>query len=58
MEHKHENKYIRARILSARAFEIAVDAPINVKAEGKEKPIDVAIREYDEKKVPLEFHSE
>jgi DNA-directed RNA polymerases I, II, and III subunit RPABC2 len=58
MDHKNDNKYVKARILSARAFEISVDAPINVKAEGKEKPIDVAIREYDEKKVPLEFHSE
>ena len=43
MEHKHENKYVKARVLAARAFEIAVDAPINVKADGREKPIDSSL---------------
>jgi DNA-directed RNA polymerase I, II, and III subunit RPABC2 len=53
MEH---NKYLRARILSARAFEVAVDAPIHVKASGSERPLDIAIKEMAEKKIPLELY--
>jgi DNA-directed RNA polymerase I, II, and III subunit RPABC2 len=52
------NKYVRARILSARSFEIAVDAPIHVKATGKERPLEIALKEMDEKKVPLVLYAE
>jgi DNA-directed RNA polymerase subunit K/omega len=52
------NKYIKARVLSARSFEIAVDAPIYVKATGKERPLEIALKEYEEKKIPLEVYSE
>jgi DNA-directed RNA polymerases I, II, and III subunit RPABC2 len=50
------NKYLKARILSARAFEVAVDAPIHVKANGSEKPLEIAIKEMAEKKIPLELY--
>jgi DNA-directed RNA polymerase subunit K/omega len=52
------NKYIKARVLSARSFEIAVDAPIHVKAKGKERPLEIALKEFDEKKIPLAVYSE
>ncbi len=52
------NKYVKARVLSARSFEIAVDAPIYVKVHGSERPLEIALKEYAEKKIPLEVYSE
>ncbi len=46
-------KYEKARILGARAFQIALNAPPNVKPKDVD-PVNVAIEEFKEGKVPLE----
>lgn len=46
-------KYEKARILGARAFQIALNAPPNVKPKDV-NPVNVAIQEFKAEKVPLE----
>ncbi len=47
------NKYEKARLIGARAFQIAVNAPPTVEVSESEEPIDVATKEYYQKKLPL-----
>eukprot|EP01122_Echinamoeba_exundans_P002650 TRINITY_DN1260_c0_g1_i1.p2 TRINITY_DN1260_c0_g1~~TRINITY_DN1260_c0_g1_i1.p2 ORF type:complete len:125 (+),score=44.20 TRINITY_DN1260_c0_g1_i1:171-545(+) len=46
-------KYERARILGARALQIAMGAPIMVELEGQTDPLEIAMMELKKKKIPL-----
>ncbi len=51
---KQYNKYEKARLVGARAFQIAVNAPPMVSVGPHKEPIDLATEEYWQKKLPLE----
>ncbi|KAI1268465.1 RNA polymerase Rpb6 [Xylariaceae sp. FL1019] len=46
-------KYERARILGTRALQISMNAPVLVDLEGESDPLQIAIKEMNEKKIPL-----
>ncbi|MCJ1272432.1 DNA-directed RNA polymerases I II and III subunit RPABC2 [Puttea exsequens] len=46
-------KYERARVLGTRALQISMNAPVLVDLEGETDPLQIAIKELREKKVPL-----
>lgn len=46
-------KYEKARILGTRALQISMNAPVLVDIEGETDPLQIAIKELREKKVPL-----
>ncbi|CAJ2506134.1 Uu.00g002640.m01.CDS01 [Anthostomella pinea] len=46
-------KYERARILGTRALQISMNAPVLVDLEGESDPLQIAIKELKEKKIPL-----
>jgi len=46
-------KYERARILGTRALQISMNAPVLVDLEGETDPLQIAIKELNEKKIPL-----
>jgi DNA-directed RNA polymerases I, II, and III subunit RPABC2 len=48
-------KYERARILGTRALQISMNAPVLVDVEGETDPLEIAIKELREKKIPLKI---
>ncbi|KAF2403228.1 DNA-directed RNA polymerases I [Trichodelitschia bisporula] len=46
-------KYERARILGTRALQISMNAPVLVDLEGETDPLQIALKELREKKIPL-----
>jgi len=46
-------KYERARVLGTRALQISMNAPVLVDLEGETDPLQIAIKELREKKIPL-----
>ncbi|KAH3685915.1 hypothetical protein WICPIJ_003104 [Wickerhamomyces pijperi] len=46
-------KYERARILGTRALQISMNAPVLVDLEGETDPLQIAIKELGQKKIPL-----
>ncbi|MCJ1292342.1 DNA-directed RNA polymerases I II and III subunit RPABC2 [Xylographa carneopallida] len=46
-------KYERARVLGTRALQISMNAPVLVDLEGETDPLQIAIKELQEKKIPL-----
>ncbi|KAI9839119.1 MAG: hypothetical protein M1819_003112 [Sarea resinae] len=46
-------KYERARLLGTRALQISMNAPVLVDLEGETDPLQIAIKELREKKIPL-----
>lgn len=46
-------KYERARVLGTRALQISMNAPVMVDPEGMSDPLQIAIKELREKKIPL-----
>ncbi|KAJ3527481.1 hypothetical protein NM208_g10681 [Fusarium decemcellulare] len=46
-------KYEKARILGTRALQISMNAPVLVDLEGETDPLQIAIKEMREKKIPL-----
>lgn len=46
-------RFERARIISARALQIAMGAPVLVGKKGEEDPIELARKEFKEDVVPL-----
>jgi DNA-directed RNA polymerase subunit K len=47
-------KYERARIIGARALQIAMGAPVLIDPpEGMSDPIEIALLEFDKKAIPL-----
>jgi DNA-directed RNA polymerases I, II, and III subunit RPABC2 len=46
-------KYERARVLGTRALQISLGAPIMVELEGETDPLQIAMKELRERKIPL-----
>jgi len=46
-------KYERARVLGTRALQISMNAPVLVNTEGETDPLQIAIKELAQKKIPL-----
>jgi DNA-directed RNA polymerase subunit K/omega len=46
-------KYERARVLGARALQIAMCAPVMVELEGETDPLVIAMKELKQRKIPL-----
>lgn len=46
-------KYERARILGTRALQISMNAPVLVDLEGETDPLQIAMKELSQKKIPL-----
>ncbi|KAI9755018.1 MAG: DNA-directed RNA polymerases I II and III subunit RPABC2 [Lichina confinis] len=46
-------KYEKARVLGTRALQISMNAPVLVDLEGETDPLQIAIKELREKKIPL-----
>ncbi len=46
-------KYEKARILGTRALQISMNAPVLVDLEGETDPLQIAMKEFSQKKIPL-----
>jgi len=46
-------KYERARLLGTRALQISMNAPVLVDLEGETDPLQIALKELSQKKIPL-----
>ncbi|KJE94257.1 RNA polymerase II core subunit [Capsaspora owczarzaki ATCC 30864] len=46
-------KYERARVLGTRALQISMNAPIMVQRDGETDPLQIAMKELREKKIPI-----
>ncbi|RKO89560.1 RNA polymerase, subunit omega/K/RPB6 [Blyttiomyces helicus] len=46
-------KYEKARILGTRALQISMSAPVMVELNGESDPLQIAMKELREKKIPL-----
>ena len=46
-------KYERARVLGTRALQIAMCAPVMVELEGETDPLQIAMKELKEGKIPI-----
>ena len=46
-------KYEKARILGVRATQISMNSPVMVDTDGMTDPLKIAIKEFQEKKIPL-----
>lgn len=46
-------KYERARVLGTRALQISMNAPPLVDIEGETDPLRIAMKEFNQKKIPL-----
>ena len=46
-------KYERARILGTRALQISMNAPVMVALEGETDPLQIALKELRERKIPI-----
>lgn len=46
-------KYERARILGTRALQISLNAPVLVDIEGETDPLQIAMKELSQRKIPL-----
>ncbi len=51
------NKYERARIISARAFQLSLNAQPNIKVKGKNviDPIQLSVMEFENNLIPLKI---
>lgn len=47
------SKYERARVLGTRALQISMNAPVLVDLEGETDPLQIAIKELTQKRIPL-----
>lgn len=50
---KYMTKYERARVLGTRALQIAMCAPIMVQWEGETDPLQIAMKELKQRKIPI-----
>ncbi|XP_054785646.1 DNA-directed RNA polymerases II, IV and V subunit 6A-like [Prosopis cineraria] len=50
---KYMTKYERARILGTRALQISMNAPVMVELEGETDPLEIAMKELRERKIPF-----
>eukprot|EP00126_Sphaerothecum_destruens_P003447 Sdes_comp17196_c0_seq1m6371 len=50
---KYMTKYERARVLGTRALQISMNAPVMVELEGETDPLQIALKELRERKIPI-----
>ncbi|KAM7472157.1 hypothetical protein LguiA_010340 [Lonicera macranthoides] len=50
---KYMTKYERARILGTRALQISMNAPVMVELEGETDPLEIALKELRQGKIPF-----
>ncbi|CAI9092171.1 OLC1v1027352C3 [Oldenlandia corymbosa var. corymbosa] len=50
---KYMTKYERARILGTRALQISMNAPVMVELDGETDPLEIAMKELTERKIPF-----
>nr|ACJ84175.1 unknown [Medicago truncatula] len=50
---KYMTKYERARIFGTRALQISMNAPVMVELEGETDPLEIAMKELRERKIPF-----
>ena len=50
---KYMTKYERSRILGTRALQISMNAPVMVVLEGETDPLEIAMKELRERKIPF-----
>ena len=50
---RYMTKYERARVLGTRALQISMNAPLMVDPEGLTDPLDIAMKELLDKKIPF-----
>uniref|UniRef100_A0A6B2EI20 DNA-directed RNA polymerases I, II, and III subunit RPABC2 n=1 Tax=Phlebotomus kandelakii TaxID=1109342 RepID=A0A6B2EI20_9DIPT len=50
---RYMTKYERARVLGTRALQIAMCAPIMVQWEGETDPLQIAMKELKQRKIPI-----
>ncbi|KAK9749343.1 hypothetical protein RND81_02G119300 [Saponaria officinalis] len=50
---KYMTKYERARILGTRALQISMNAPVMVELDGEIDPLEIAMKELRERKIPF-----
>lgn len=46
-------RFEEARVLGARALQLAMGAPPLIKPKGEESPLEVATEEFSQKKIPI-----
>ncbi len=49
----HFYRYERARVLGTRALQIAMCAPIMVELDGETDPLQIAMKELKQRKIPI-----
>lgn len=50
---RYMTKYEKARVLGTRALQISMNAPVMVSLDGETDPLEIAMKELREKKVPF-----
>ncbi|CAG9466131.1 unnamed protein product [Pedinophyceae sp. YPF-701] len=50
---RYMTKYEKARILGTRALQISMNAPLMVEPEGLTDPLDIAMKELQQQKIPF-----
>ncbi|KAJ9525275.1 hypothetical protein QJQ45_020806, partial [Haematococcus lacustris] len=50
---RYMTKYERARVLGTRALQISMNAPVMVALDGESDPLEIAMKELREKKIPF-----
>ncbi|KAF5299050.1 hypothetical protein FQA39_LY11596 [Lamprigera yunnana] len=50
---KYMTKYERARVLGTRALQIAMCAPVMVELDGETDPLQIAMKELKQRKIPI-----
>jgi DNA-directed RNA polymerase I, II, and III subunit RPABC2 len=50
---RYMTKYERARILGTRALQLSMNAPVMVQLNGESDPLEIAMMELREKKIPF-----
>lgn len=50
---RYMTKYEKARVLGTRALQISMNAPIMVQLTGETDPLDIAMKELRQKKIPF-----
>ncbi|GLC38430.1 DNA-directed RNA polymerases II, IV and V subunit 6A [Pleodorina starrii] len=50
---RYMTKYEKARVLGTRALQISMNAPVMVELSGETDPLEIAMKELREKKVPF-----
>eukprot|EP00474_Spongospora_subterranea_P009441 CRZ09899.1 hypothetical protein [Spongospora subterranea] len=50
---RYMTKYEKARVLGTRALQISMNAPVMVDLEGETDPLEIAMKELRERKIPI-----